>query len=183
MSVPSDYDVVLCGHAIVTWGSTASAESDQVKSYCLKICEMLSALKTKGSCTVNNDKTNAYLTRYYASGNHDYDFSNANDIGTIVVLGGDTHWDCQCVCHNKSGVYISETISDNMMYQNDSVIAIVTQTDSQGRSSYSGKDYADKPHIMTVGTITEQCFDIVTIGDGVTFTRIGAGNDRHYNYN
>ena len=183
MSVPSDYDVVLCGHAMITWGATASPESDQVKSYCLKICEMLSALKTKGSCTVNNDKTNAYLTSYYTSGNHDYDFSNANDIGTIVVLGGDTHWDCQCVCHNKSGVYISETISDNMMYQNDSVIAIVTQTDSQGRSIYSGKDYADKPHIMTVGTITEQCFDIVTIGEGVTFTRIGAGNDRHYNYN
>ena len=183
LSVPKGYDVVLCGHAIVTWGATASAKSDQVKSYCLGVCKMLSALKTKGICTINNNKTNSYLTAYYANGNHQYDFTNANDIGKILVLGGDVHWDCQCVTYNKDGEYVSETITDEMSYTGDAIIAIVTQTDSQGRSSYSGKDYASKVHTMTIGTVTEQCFDIVTIGDGITFTRIGAGNDRHYSYN
>lgn len=183
MNIPDGFDVVLCGHALVSWGSTASAESDQVKSYALYVMQMLSALKTKGACVITNDKTNDKLNLYFPIGNHNFDFSNAPNVRTILALGGDTHWDCQCVCHNKSGVYISETISDNMMYQNDSVIAIVTQTDSQGKSSYSGKDYAEKVHKMTSGTVSEQCFDIVTIGNGITFTRIGAGNDRYFNYN
>ena len=183
MNIPDGFDVVLCGHALVSWGSTASAESDQVKSYALYVMQMLSALKTKGACVITNDKTNDKLNLYFPIGNHNFDFSNAPNVRTILALGGDTHWDCQCVCHNKSGVYISETISDNMMYQNDSVIAIATQTDSQGKSSYSGKDYAEKVHKMTSGTVSEQCFDIVTIGNGITFTRIGAGNDRYFNYN
>lgn len=183
MNIPSGFDVVLCGHALVSWGSTASPESDQVKSYALYVMQMLSALKTKGSCTVTNDKNNAKLNLYFSAGDHNYDFSNAPNVGTILALGGDTHWDCQCVCHNKSGTYISETISDSTVYQDDSVIAIVTQTDSQGKSSYSGKDYAEKVYKMTIGTVSEQCFDIVTIGNGITFTRIGAGNDRYFNYN
>lgn len=183
MNIPDGFDVVLCGHALVSWGSTASAESDQVKSYALYVMQMLSALKTKGACTVTNDKDNAKLNLYFSAGDHNYDFSNAPNVGTILALGGDTHWDCQCVCHNKSGTYISETISDSTVYQDDSVIAIVTQTDSQGKSSYSGKDYAEKVHKMTSGTVSEQCFDIVTIGDGITFTRIGAGNDRYFDYN
>lgn len=183
MGTPDGFDIVLCGHALVAWGNTASAESDQVKSYALYVMKMLSALKTKGSCTVTNDKNNDKLSLYFSAGDHNYDFSNAPNVGTVLALGGDTHWDCQCVCHNKSGTYISETISDGTEYQDDSVIAIVTQTDSQGRSLYSGKEYAEKVYKMTIGTVSEQCFDIVTIGDGITFTRIGAGTDRYFNYN
>ena len=52
------------------------------------------------------------------------------------------------------------------------VPTITTQTDAAENTDPSG-------YPMTVGTVSEQCFDIVTIADdGVYMTRIGAGVNR-----
>lgn len=182
MTVPEGYDVIVAGHAIVKYGTTSSPDSDEIVSNRLKFCQMLSALKTKGTVALTNTSENENVLKYYSAGYHSYDFANAPDVGTIFCVSGDTHWDCQVVTYYKDGSYVSEPIGQNQVFTDDAIMTIVTQTDAYNASKYPGQPYESKVHEMTLGTITEQCFDIVTIGDGVTFTRIGAGNDRHFNY-
>ena len=74
-------------------------------------------------------------------------------------------------------------INEGSKINDNDILVVHTQTDAYG-CTYPSGTYISDTWEMTPNTITEQCFDIVTIEKyKVTFTRIGAGNDRIFNYN
>lgn len=89
----------------------------------------------------------------------------------------------------KISQWKSETYNDNSGLINDGILAIMTQTDAIRGANYTKEQRPNYPwdsliqSPMIANTVTEQCFDIVTITDsGIVCTRIGAGKDRFYQY-
>lgn len=169
MSVPSGYNIVLCGHVMINYSS------DLMMIRPLNVAEMLSALKTKSVVKINgSDKTK--MQGIFASGEHSFDFSNANDVGKVVIMCGDAHWDVANLAKYVDSTFTAVPYSANEVTA-DSVLCILTQTDAYNSSNYP------KCAKMTLGTVTEQCFDVVTLKDNtVVCTRIGAGDDRVFSY-
>ncbi len=184
LSTPSGYDVVLSGHRIITWTSTPHLDEDQVKGYALNVCEMLTAAKTKRAMCVGNSIENALLNLCYARGTHAYDFAAMPDIGKILVLCGDMHWDHFCVTHyDQSGNYISETAKPEMGLASGEIPVICTQADGYRGAHYPDMPYGNKFYPVQKDSIAEQCFDIVSMEDDrITLVRIGPGKDRVIRY-
>ena len=124
------------------------------------------------------------LFTWIAKGTHTYNFSQANDVGKVVVLSGHWHQDYIVTVSPSNHVYntdISGTGSrSNIVSVSQSAGSdvqlpiVVTQCDKVANAGDTSAS------TMTVGTITEQCFDVVTIAnDGhIYMTRIGSGSDR-----
>lgn len=184
LSTPSGYDIVLSGHRVISWTSTPSLDEDQVKGNALKACEMLTAAKRKGNMCVTNDMGSTLLDRYYPRGTHTYDFTKMPNIGKLLVMCGDMHWDHQCVTHyDIGGNYISESVRTDTVFDDGDVLVLCTQSDGYVGANYPDAPYGNKFHSASKGDITEQCFDIVSLeADRITLTRIGAGKDRIFRY-
>lgn len=104
-----------------------------------------------------------------------YDFTQAPDIGILFTLQGHIHTD-RIVwsgfdsedAYSRGNTYNGETLDQTK----GQVPHIFTSCDA-----YMNRD-SSAPQ-MELGTITEQCFDIVTVSDGhIHLTRVGAGSDR-----
>lgn len=169
MSTPKDYDVAVLAHHFIYH------EKNDVFPAVFELCKMLSAFRAKGKAVVNNlFSDNEKLTKYYAAGEHEYDFTGVVASGKLAVLTADVHWDVQRYLHfNEAGEYVSkpyegEAVSDT------GIVVNVTQSDAFGCTYY------EQCYKMTADTNTEQCFDIVTLCDdgSIKLTRIGAGIDR-----
>lgn len=173
MSTPNNYTVVVAMHAFINWAN------NKVESGPLQVCNMLSGFRTKNaSCRV----TNTNNIPNYAYGYHYYDFTNAPTPKGVLCIGGDMHWDHAVVCRRRDGVYDSVTYTDAEAMHDDSIVVVHTQTDAYGRTYPSGT-YVGDTYPMTQGTVTEQCFDVVSMSDQDTyieakFVRVGAGVDR-----
>ena len=111
------------------------------------------------------------------SNNTQYNFSDAPDLGLIFGLCGHQHVDgitwagyaTQGGSFTRYNAYSGQSLDQPVLGQ---IPYIVTATDSV-QAAESGSPS------MTVGTVTEQCFDIVNIvSDGLILTRIGAGQNR-----
>lgn len=168
-TTPKGFNVVICGHVMVNWRTNLPENTMQ------KVANIATARKLKSSVSVANTNHSLLLSeRWYRKGVHNYDFSACEDIDKIIIIGGDTHWDVQAVSGYRDNVYTSITITDNYNPVSGDVPTIISQTDSCNSGNYELR------HPMEKGTITEQCFDIVTIcpDNKIVFTRIGAGNDR-----
>ena len=169
MSTPKDYDVVVSAHHFIYH------EKNDVFPVVSELCKMLSAFRAKGKVVVNNLKSdNEQLTKYYAAGEHEYDFSACRASGKLAVLTADVHWDVQRYLYfDENGRYVSKPYEGEVL-SDTGIVVNVTQSDAFGCTYY------ERCYKMTADTNTEQCFDIVTICDdgNVRLTRIGAGVDR-----
>lgn len=109
--------------------------------------------------------------------------------GRIFTLSGHYHADNVFICESTSnigegGQVSTRAYSLNSQYiepsqrKNDAILEIITDTDSFNIGS--GENGVSNPKERD--TITEQCFDVVTITDDnhVVCTRFGAGSDRNY---
>lgn len=173
LSTPEDYDVVVTGHALVGYGGDR-----RIPSGPLGLCRIVSAFQNCEKLILTNpfpDKEK--LCKFYAKGEHTYDFTSRNVRTNVVVIAGDTHDDTQAVAdfdENGNWAYIGPY--DNSPLSKTAVVVTTVQDDA----CESGPHTRAGTSLMTRGTKTEQCFDVVTIckDRSIKFTRIGAGNDR-----
>lgn len=176
LSVPTGYNVVLCGHQFDSMANPPTL--DYTEHIVLK---MLSALKAKTSTSFSKSSNgNANYDSWLENKTHTFDFSSANDIGHIVAVSGHVH---------ANEVFISK-LAYNDSYIHDGATAIsqtsgdlpviVTQSDAYNGDPDVSKTYYE----MEKGTTTEICFDIVTMNNsGIYLTRVGAGADRKIPFN
>lgn len=176
MTTPSGYDIVVLGHKVCNMSSTSG-------DY---ICKLLSAFKRKySSFQPRPAVTNTNIDIWWPNTTK-YNFSKAPDVGIILQINGHRHFDRftftglvdseteegtkTSVTHSAitSGATIDQTTGYGQ------IVEITTQTDAyQNTDSQSSAP-------MALGTITEQCFDVVTLTDDhrIVCTRFGAGDDR-----
>ena len=178
LGTPDDYNVVVTVHFLTEW------ETNSITNVpALNVMKLLSLAKTNGSgsfSVATGWNNNAQVTQ-----SKTFDFTGRNRTGKIICLCGHSHWDYSCVCHTVNGTYKSEDYTDNLVIGDDGILCIMTQTDAIRSANYDMSQYpaTSVQATMTNDTVTEQCFDIVTITeDNVVCTRIGAGNDRVYAY-
>lgn len=178
LDTPDDYNIVVTGHFIIEYQTNSIANTTA-----LNIMKLLSLAKTNGSAWITYANGWADNGMTYAS--NTFTFEGRNRTGKIICLCGHAHWDYACVCHNVDGTYKSEDYTDDLTIGEDGILCIMTQTDAIRSANYDMSKYpaTSVQATMTEGTVTEQCFDVVTINDDtVTCTRFGAGEDRVFNY-
>lgn len=174
MSTPENYNVVVVNHAFINY------TNNQVSSGSSNVTKMLNGLKRKDSNLriANNNQ----IGETYPYGYHYYNFSKAPTVSKVICLGGDAHWDFACkMVYDNDTLSQVDIVNGGAVSEND-VLVVHTQTDAYG-CTYPSGTYISDTWEMTPNTVTEQCFDVVTIEDNkVTFTRIGAGEDRVFTY-
>ena len=208
-TVPSGYDVIVAGHMQNRDSVVAKTENGQVvanedgaftESVSKNIASIMSLYKqgAVGTYTVKFSDFNSWSTAngniaaYAASADNatfedgvltiNHDFSN-HTTGTIASFSGH----CHCDRAYMSGIdeYTGEYKSyrcygeGDEVYFDGGVLGILTCTDAAGYQTFKN----EPP--MAKGTTTGNIFDIVTITtDGrLVCTRIGAGENRIFNYN
>ena len=172
ISVPEGYDVVIGAHRLIQNPLT------KLENYMLEMFKIASAYRTRSKVTVKNVfSDNELVTRYYAAGEHEYDLTEAKGSGNVVIVSADRHTDKQETAdYDENGCFVSVPYDGGSVSPTGLVVNI-TQTDAYRCFK------SDENRSMIEGTVTEQCFDIVTIlPDGrVKLTRIGSGDDRYIN--
>ena len=111
--------------------------------------------------------------------NSSYDFSSAPDIGLLFTLNGHIHRDKIL----WTGYDDDNNFNRGVMYDEG---RILDQTEKgQIPHIFTATDSVNIAHEvlnMHKGTVSEQCFDVVTIvEDGIVLTRFGAGENRKIN--
>ena len=172
-STPDGYDIVVAGH----WFKSLTTDTipDNVKN--LFVLAYALKNKTTGTAYVRSAISDE-LDDFYSKGNHSYDFSNAPTVGQIVFISGHVHYDWSSII---SGAKLADfNIASDSTVIGNNILHIVTQCDENVPSTTPA--IAELQHEMTVGTVTEQVFDVITIkaDNGVVCTRFGAGNDRTF---
>ena len=183
LTTPSGYDLILTGHMIV--GNTVYQGEDYFdnnSSPIKNLLNMLGALKAKDSVSYDQTSISQTTRGWVATGTATYNFANANDIGRVIVLCGHYHIDTVYVHTygaNPSTAAETEWTSGNINQSEQYKIPIIlTTTDASGASAYPSIPVSRRVE-MENDTILEQAFDVITLTDnGVTTTRIGAGNSR-----
>jgi len=177
LSTPEDYDVVVTGHALLGYGSA----SDKILAGPLGMCKILSGFKTCSKVSVENPFSYyKKLAKYYANGEHIYDFTSRKSKSKVLVIAGDVHRDIQTKAdYDENGNFVHSPYIPSEELPETAIVVNSVQTDSLGSCNYLENTYK-----MYKNTITEQCFDVVTIcPDGnFKFTRIGAGENREVKY-
>ncbi len=191
-NTPIDFNIVVACHRWIEGELSTPELSNRVSTYVLQeAVKMLSLLKIGGAgyimraVSVTNNDGEAMLN----AESRIFDFSQHKQNGKIVCVCGHMHWDSACICHTVDGTYKSDVYSDALEQSEDSILLILTQTDAIRAANYDMSKYPNAvaagavQHPMTEGTVTEQCFDVITLkDDSVVCTRIGAGEDRVFNY-
>ena len=176
MTTPNGYDIVILSHK----GNTSYAGTAATV-----INSIIVAFKTKTSANPRPATDGGSNVDVWWPNTTRYDFSDAPDVGYVITINGHHHADRLAWFGYKNGTNYNnntQTIaSGGAIIQPDmydttiktsQIPIIVTACDSLGAAESTSPS-------MTAGTITEQCFDIVTIvDDGIVITRIGAGEDR-----
>lgn len=157
LNTPAGYNIILHSHK-------ASFNSGSMRG----AIKMLNALKNKTSC--NPDYTtagSAELEAWWAY-NTSYNYATAPDIGWTLSIAGHTHED---------DIYVKGGGYDFSKYAGATLTDSSTPCVEINCDAYS--TMVGHTTEMEYGTITEQCFDVMTfVDDGIVMTRFGAGNDR-----
>lgn len=163
--VPDGYNVCVLSHKL-SYSSSATNAALQILSD-FKI-------KKPNSKPAPANSGNANIEAFWAY-NTQYDFSDAPDIGLLYVIDGHQHIDLTTWAGYTDGTWThGNTYTSGELDQSTrgQIPCITTQTDAAA-STIEGSSP------MTVGTTTEQVFDVVTlVSDGIVVTRFGSGNDR-----
>lgn len=181
-STPDGYDIVVLSHVIVndkkdgtgTWLPYA-----QIGYY----LRMMGGMATHTNVTIRNlvstsSTDGALLDTFFSSGDHTMTF---NDVTTnhdiMFMLGGDDHCDVLLEYDKTSNMGSFIASGDSVSLSTGHVPGITTLCDARAVPSVN-KDGVKET--MDAGTITEQCFEVVTLTPDkqIVFTRFGAGADR-----
>lgn len=175
-NTPSNYDVIVLSHK----GNTSYSGTNATV-----INAIMYGAKVNGIVYPHPSSAQLANVDSWWPNTTQYDFSNGNKIGRILAINGHHHGDVlryfgrlnaetsyATTTVIQSGSTIIQPDSDGSLPNSCQIPIIVTSCDSLGvTESYSPS--------MTAGTITEQCFDVITLtDDAVVMTRIGAGDDR-----
>ena len=177
-STPDGYDVVFLEH------NTTNPNTDSGYVYASRITQMIHAYKAKRSISFTSGvNTNGWTsaTGSESTWTYSYDFTDANDIGTPIVLAGHQHCSLVETCNGTS---MSNVVRVDP-FPNNSAITIDQNTVysyTQVCDSYSRVYTPDNPvgvysPTMTSGTVTEHAFSVVTLRPGtdkITITGFGA---------
>lgn len=178
LSTPSGYDVIAVAHESVYSGD--EHPDDMASSFYMKnMMAMMSALKRKISIKVWIDTSLATLipTEWMPTGSVQCNFTNAPDVGKVILLCGHWHRDLAGIGSYGSSTGIndfkvplvedltfSSPISVNQSELGE-IPVVLTRCD---------KCWADNDTVDISGTTNEHSFDIVTLTDtDVVFTRVG----------
>lgn len=169
-TVPEGYDIVCVAHQVIDPYNFAPYNNS---NSCEIPIKLLTARRKKSAFTYTPPDRGVY----FGTNPMNFDFTNCPDVGAIIFANGHWHVD-QAIKFsiNENGELVGEDPSATNI--GNGMLAFSTQCDAYGQlGTISGTWPMEK------GTITEQCFDIVTYNDtGVYFTRIGAGEDRSFLY-
>jgi hypothetical protein len=180
MSVPSDYDVMVACHISICWEDDYQVTGEG--NY-LNVAKMLSAFKTGSSVgIVPNTRGNANAAKIYSNTTHTYDFTNKVWNGKVFITCGHIHRDASCICQTTNGIYGSQSYYPELTLADDAILVIANSCDAWNvlRSPDGGNSVC---LTMTEGTITEQCFSVISWNaSSVKVHRFGAGDDRIFNY-
>ena len=164
MDTPAGMNVCVLSHK----GAFSS-----VASYIFQ--RILSAFKAKKNWTNPESSSQNETIEAWWPNRTNYDFTEAPDIGILFTLQGHVHYDNLFWSgydsegtYSRGNAYNGETLDQTK----GQIPHIFTSCDA-----YRNRDSAAPA--MELGTITEQCFDIVSVSDGhIHLTRFGAGSDR-----
>lgn len=175
-STPAGYDIVLCGHEPTFYENNRPFYLSHWMFY-----KMLALYKNKRKESFNlYDFGNDALTAWIGGTSYGVDYRDVPDVGAVVVLGGHWHRDMyakyEYSVQTGGGLDVVNT-EYHVDYSALEIPIVFAQCDAYGRLE---PEWGHTPHSMTKGTVTEQCFDVVTITEDnrVVFTRFGAGVDR-----
>ena len=205
MSTPAGYDIFVVTHCADAENKTFP-ERQLLRNYYDFFVRIASAFHKKCSgykidisnFDENKCPTNAFWTRETKQ----WDFSNAPTVGKILFLAGHLHYNVEYVSKittdstvyptydrgkarnngNPALVGTAENVevfdSSTVDFDKGEMLTIISQTDAYNRTE-TPHDYVYEKADMTVDTVTEQSFDVITLTDsGVICTRFGAGWDR-----
>ena len=164
MDTPAGMNVCVLSHK----GAFSS-----VASYIFQ--RILSAFKAKKNWTNPESSAQNETIDTWWPNRTNYNFTEAPDIGILFTLQGHVHYDNLFWSgydsegtYSRGNAYNGETLDQTK----GQIPHIFTSCDA-----YMNRDSAAPA--MELGTITEQCFDIVSVSDGhIHLTRFGAGSDR-----
>lgn len=172
------YDVVVLGHQF----ANENADLDMPK-YPQIIMQMCRGAIQKQSITVTPPQlsnTYANMIAWYSNSNHVYDFTEIQQIKSIIMVCGHAHYDGISINgYNGNNEYVSTVYNGETLDQiEDGVIPlIVTTTDAYQSWDVSVSGATKVP--MEYGTTTDHAFDVMTyVDDGIDIKRFGAGNNR-----
>ena len=178
----SDYDVVVSGHMLY---NNDYAEDD----FNIELFSMLSAFEGGTSVSFEAKGNNTLSGKLFgctdgeSSKTLSYDFENRSFTGNVICVTGHRHKDLDIVSQTKDNEYymsvayddVSDDLSDNAI-----LCLMFNQDNAREKNSSDDNGVTVEPDVQTpvIGTITEQCFTILTITDDNTLvaTRIGANS-------
>lgn len=179
MSTPAYWDVIVLSHKAN--GSDSGTASTVINS-------IIYGFKRKNS-NVYPHPSSAQLQNIdsWWPNTTSYNMSSAPDVGRVICFDGHTHVDRLSYFGRTNSTYsgslttlasggtvIQPTVESGDTFTDLQIPVIHTATDSIGAAESGSPS-------MTQGTVTEQCFDVITlVNDGVVLTRIGAGDDRRF---
>ena len=178
MTTPEGFDVVVVGHNTI--GNTLASTSPirynlnnvTYKGSWKQVNEQLAACKSKSFTNLLYRSWSMPTTDYKS-----FEFFTAPNIGNVLCIGGDVHWDILAKVAETDGT-ITPVSSGDTISKNAYIINSVTMTDGSDREYYDQNGDPILPP-ATPDTIDSQAFDIITIAKkGIFFTRVGCGNDR-----
>ena len=152
LNTPNGYHVITFGHE---WFKS-NGEIPELSEYSIEVAKILKASENKTTVSGTIARVDADGNKTYTP--YNFDFSSANDIKIIGLFCGHNH-------------------RDYMVKSNDVNIVMITCDAYKNTNNYSSP--------MSINTITEQAIDVISIDKNnkkCYLTRIGAGEDREFNY-
>ena len=204
MSTPAGYDIIVLAHCADA-ENKAFPERQVLRNYFDFFVRIASAFHKKCSgykIDISNFSeqgcpTNAFWTRETKQ----WDFTSAPDVGKILFMAGHIHRNVEYVSRietdstvyptyergkarnngNPALVGVVEGVevfdSATVDFSTGEMLTIISQCDAYNRDS--SERYPYEVDEMTINTVKEQSFDVITLTDtGVVCTRFGAGWDR-----
>ena len=184
-NTPENYDVVMCIHQLYAAWATGAAATGAGYSYAFPSLAM--GLKTKTLKYIYlAEPANANLKAWYPKSKYYYDFTKCNNVGKVFFVVGHSHCDYIAVVNQDTSepgqvnytAYAGSTIDQTTVttYNGCPIPVIYVGTDAYGRKNDCPEGHEMD---MTVDTVTEHAFDVLSIQDSaIRTTRFGSGSDR-----
>ena len=181
--VPKGYNVVLLGHYLITHDNNDNYDLLTLAKPLARIFRLYaigasgvvsvgtSSTQLKTWCTEVTTGSESYVD-YSTYINVTYDFTSRENHGVLLGVCGHMHRDAIVYSHVSGGSFVISEYDDSITLDQSTsgeIPYIATSTDSSGLN----------PASMTDGTVTEQRFDVYTIGSTkISMTRFGDGSNR-----
>lgn len=164
-TLPEGYTAVVAGHNFFRFVP--------MNEFSLEVAKMLYARKHCLKISMQNH-TGWDMSPFFPNGEVEFDFTDCKP-AKVICLCGNAHRDNIALNYLEDGEMISVEYDEDLAKEKGAVMFVMTQRDTYVICPSKGSSWEMKPD-----TISEQCFDIVTLTDDnyAVFTRIGAGFDR-----